>query len=263
MAVKVRGGVALGYQDEGHGDPALVLIHGWTCNRTFFRAQQLYFSARHRVVSVDLAGHGESDQPQGDFTVRGFAEDVAWLIGELGLDRPILVGHSLGGLVALETAVGFPHLVRAIVMLDPAPLTKPPPLRAALQAVIDSIAAGSDEARRRFIGSMFTPATPAPLRESLTKDMSSAPAAVAVGAMRAVLEYDGVAAAGRVGMPALHIASTPPRNPPHLLAEWLPGVISGWTVGAGHFNMIEAPIQVNDMVERFVDQHAGGPVRPA
>ena len=83
----------------------------------------------------------------------------------------------------------------------------------------------------------------------------AAPAPVASAAMRGILAFDGVKAAARCKVPALHIAATPPLNPPHLMTEWLPSVVNGWTVGAGHFNMLEAPEQVNGMIEGFLRHH--------
>jgi hypothetical protein len=79
---------------------------------------------------------------------------------------------------------------------------------------------------------------------------------VAANAIRGVLEFDGRAAAALCKVPALHLAATPPRNPPHLMSEWLPGVVNGWTVGAGHFNQLEVPDQVNSMIEGFL-RHYG------
>jgi pimeloyl-ACP methyl ester carboxylesterase len=83
----------------------------------------------------------------------------------------------------------------------------------------------------------------------------AAPAHVAAAAMRGILVFDGVKAAARCKVPALHIAATPPLNLPHMMTEWLPSVVNGWTVGAGHFNMMEAPEPVNGMIEGFVRHH--------
>ena len=75
---------------------------------------------------------------------------------------------------------------------------------------------------------------------------------VAADAMKGILAYDGVAAAARCKVPALHLAATPPLNPPHLMSERMPEVVNGWTVGAGHFNQLEVPDQVNAMIEAFL-----------
>jgi pimeloyl-ACP methyl ester carboxylesterase len=79
--------------------------------------------------------------------------------------------------------------------------------------------------------------------------MLSHPADIAAQVLRGTLGYDALPAAASVSVPVLHIAGTPPRNQPHLLAEWLPGVITAWPVARGHFAMLEAPEQVNLMIE--------------
>ena len=56
-------------------------------------------------------------------------------------------------------------------------------------------------------------------------------------------------------VPALHLAAAVPLNPPHLMSQWLPTVINGWTVGAGHFNQLEVPDQVNSMIECFMRRY--------
>ena len=60
-----RDGINLVYEERGSGSPAFVFVHGWTCDRSFFAPQADYFAKKHRVVSLDLRGHGQSDKPQG------------------------------------------------------------------------------------------------------------------------------------------------------------------------------------------------------
>jgi pimeloyl-ACP methyl ester carboxylesterase len=127
-----RDGVALAYEEAGTGDPPFLLVHCWCCDHSFLAPQLAHFSKSHRVLSVDLRGHGESDKPVQDYTVAGFAHDLAWICGELGVERPIVVGHSMGGNTALELAMRHPDVPAAIVMIDSAILPTPP-LREMLQ----------------------------------------------------------------------------------------------------------------------------------
>ncbi|GIX48317.1 MAG: 3-oxoadipate enol-lactone hydrolase [Candidatus Tectimicrobiota bacterium] len=243
----------LAYEDRGAGKPAFVFVHGWTCNRSFFAPQAEYFARRHRVVSVDLRGHGDSDKPQGEYSIATYADDLAYLIGQLGLGKVIAVGHSMGGITVLQLAAAHPDCVAAIVMVDPAPFVRPPELRQAAETMIAAIEAGNQEPRRQFITErLFLPTSDRKLVEDVLAVMLAAPPHVAASAMRGILAFDGVAAAARCRVPALHLAATPPLNPPHQMAEWLPGVVQGWTVGAGHFNQLEVPEQVNAMIEGFL-----------
>lgn len=64
MKITLDDGTALSYDESGRGSSTLLFVHGWLCNRSFFAPQFEYFSSRHRVVSVDLRGHGDSDKPR-------------------------------------------------------------------------------------------------------------------------------------------------------------------------------------------------------
>jgi pimeloyl-ACP methyl ester carboxylesterase len=241
MATITHNGVKLAFEDGGAGKPAFVFVHGWACDRSFFAPQAEHFARRHRVVSVDLRGHGESDKPSGPYPIAAYADDIACIIEQLGLGKTVAVGHSMGGKVVLQLAAAHPGCVAAIVMVDPAPFSSPPELRAAMESMVADIEAGDQEARRRFIKRMFPPTSDRQLVEKVSDVMLSVPAHVAANAVRGGLEFDGRAAAALCKVPALHLAATPPRNPPHLMSEWLPNVVNGWTVGAGHFNQLEVP----------------------
>lgn len=257
MPTITRDGVKLAYEERGGGSPTFVLVHGWTCDRSFFAPQAEHFSKRHRVVSVDLRGHGESDKPQGAYDIATYADDLASLIGELELGKVVAVGHSMGGITVLQLGAAYPDRVAAIVMVDPAPLAFPPELRAGIEGLVAAIENGNREPQRQFIeGNLFLPTSDKSLVKRVADTMCAAPGHVAVAAMKGILAFDGVAAAARCTVPALHLAATPPLNPPHLMSQWMPKVVNGWTVGAGHFNQLEAATQVNAMIEGFLRHHA-------
>ena len=256
MATITRDGIKLAYEDRGTGTPAFVLVHGWTCDRSYFAPQADHFATRHRVVSVDLRGHGESDKPQGGYPIRTFADDVAHVIDQLKLGKVIAVGHSMGGITVLQLAASYPDRVAGIVMVDPAPLAFSPELRAGIEAMVAAIEAGDRMPQRQFIENhLFLPGSDKALVKRVADGMCSAPGHVAAAAMRGILGFDGVAAAASCKVPALHIAATPPLNPPHLMSQWMPTVVNGMTVGAGHFNQLEAAAQLNAMIEGFMRHH--------
>jgi pimeloyl-ACP methyl ester carboxylesterase len=137
-------------------------------------------------------------------------------------------------------------------MVDPAPFVRPPELRARNEAMLAAMEAGDQEPQRQFITNMFLPTSDRRLVEDVLAVMLATPRHAAVSAMRGGLAFDGPAVAAQCQVPALHLAATPPRNPPHLMTQWLPTVVNGWTVGAGHFNQLEVPDQVNAMIEAFL-----------
>ena len=254
----VHKGTTLAFEDRGAGKPAFVFVHGWTCDRSSFAPQAEHFSRRHRVVSVDLRGHGESDKPQGPYPMAAYADDIAYIIEQLDLGKVIAVGHSNGGMTVLQLAVAHPDRVAAIVMVDPAPFVFSPERLASAEAVVAAIEIGNQEPQRQYIiNCMFLPTSDRQLVEFVMELMLAGPPHVAANAMRGALEFDGRAMAAQCKVPALHLAATQPgtpqpRNPPHLMSEWLPNVVNGWTVGAGHFSQLEVPDQVNAMIEAFL-----------
>jgi len=86
-----REDVGLAYEDLGTGEPPLVLIHGVACHRGFWAPQLAHFSSDHRIVAVDLRGHGDSDAPVQRYSIDGFAADVAWMCDRLGVCQPVRI----------------------------------------------------------------------------------------------------------------------------------------------------------------------------
>ena len=117
--VQAADGVPIVYQTAGAGETAVVFVHCWACNRQFWRHQvEPVAAAGYRVVTLDLPGHGESGSERADWSVDGLAADVETVLDELGLERVILVGHSMGGPVSLAAARRIPGRVRGIACVD-------------------------------------------------------------------------------------------------------------------------------------------------
>ena len=81
-----------------------MFVHGWLCNRSFWKDQIKHFANDYTVVAIDLRGHGQSSSEIENLSINAFAQDVTAVISSLGLSNVTIIGHSLGGLVALETA---------------------------------------------------------------------------------------------------------------------------------------------------------------
>jgi pimeloyl-ACP methyl ester carboxylesterase len=250
-----RNGTTLAYEATGTGDPPFVFVHGWTCNHTHFAPQVAHFGRRHRVVAVDLRGHGASDAPEQEYTVSGFADDVAWLCEQVGVSRPILVGHSMGGTVVLDVAARYPELPRAVVMIDAAPIVGTSPSADMAAEVAAALAGPEGAATRAAIieGATASLHLDPALHAKVKADMNAVPAHVANSAVANGTLWDGEAAARACRVPALHIGADDPHNDAAALRALNPCLRTGQTVGAGHFNQLEVPDQVNAMIERFLE----------
>lgn len=113
-------GIPIHYEVRGArtGDPTLVLIHGWSHNRKFWEPHSTTLAETHQVVAVDLAGFGESGTGRAAWTVEAFGEDVAAAVNQLGVERVVLIGFSMGGPVALEAALRVPGRVVGVILVD-------------------------------------------------------------------------------------------------------------------------------------------------
>jgi pimeloyl-ACP methyl ester carboxylesterase len=250
MAYLTRDGVKLYYDEAGSG-PAMVLVHGWCCNRTYFAPQTERFARDHRVISVDLRGHGDSDAPEGDYSMPAFADDVAWMCRELGATNVVAVGHSMGGSVVAFLAARHSSLVKAMVAVDSAIISSER-FVGIITPVLEKLSGeGYLEASRVMVEAMFDPEDEPELRARILREMTSAPQHVMVGSMRGNAEAFPETL-GRIEQPSLLISAG--RFPVDLvkLREVAPRLRYAQTVGSGHFNQLEVPEQVNAMIERFL-----------
>lgn len=246
-------GLRLAYDAAGAGDPPMIFIHGWCCDRSYFAPQFEHFASGHAVVAMDLRGHGESGRPAarpGGYAMDVMADDVLSVAAAAGCDRPVLVGHSLGALIGLSCAARA-GVIRALVMVDPAPITNEKAKRFFRESVAAVAADDNGSWRTTFVEGMFLP-TDAARRAAIIEQMTRTPPAISAEVMRVMGEFDGAGALAQATVPVLSIGSAVPSNASTDLRRLCPAITVGQTVGSGHFNQLEVPDQVNAMIERFL-----------
>jgi len=249
-----RDGVALAYTQSGSGKPPLVFLHGWASDHTIFTPQLAHFSQTHRTLAVDLRGHGQSDKPEQNYTMAGFADDVAWLCSRLVVVKPVIVGHGMGGNIALELAARYPDVATAIVLLDtvlfPLPGLKEHvllPLEAALRGPTYR------ETIRQVITGLFLPAADQARKTRLVERAATMPQHVALSAFQNhLITYDAAASAAACRVPVGYIAATTPMTDLARFRSVCPQLVTSQMVLAGHFAPVVVPDQVNAMIERFL-----------
>ncbi|HMR63923.1 MAG TPA: alpha/beta hydrolase [Anaerolineae bacterium] len=244
-------GVKLAYREAGRGAPPLLLVHGFCGNHTHLAPQFDYFRGNHRVVAVDRRGHGHSDKPNQAYTIEGFADDLAWLCHQLGLYKPVIVVHSMG-VIGLDLAARFPELPAALVLLD-APFFPPPEVLTGFQQLLDGLRSPTYRAvLRQTVGNLiFVSTANQPRKADLIRAMVELPQQVIVSSWENFLTYNPELTVAECRVPLLHLSSAFPANLTRL-RELCPQVVTGQTVGAGHFPQLEVPEQVNAMIDRFL-----------
>ena len=247
-----REGIALGYADAGGGEPPVLLVHGWGTDRQLLQPLFAYLQRSHRVVSVDLRGHGESDAPEQAYTVQGYADDVAFLAAELGLEKPVVIGHSMGGLIALDVAARYGDRISAAVILE-AMVAAPESRVAGLGPVLAGVRTEGYRAVLTGLMNYLTgPHFDAAERARLVRTVTSCPQHVLVSAMEDMLAFDSAAAAARVTCPLLYLGTSTTYADLDRLRQLCPQLVTGQLVGCGHYFPLEVPEQLNAMVGRFL-----------
>jgi pimeloyl-ACP methyl ester carboxylesterase len=244
--------------------PPLVLVQGWTGDHRIFAPQIAHFSRNRRVVAVNLRGHGASDAPKQEYTLPSFADDVAWQCGQLGLEKPMIIGHSLGGVVALELCGCHPDLAAGVIMIDspvlpPLAVRESPDMHRLIEAIggpdYQTLARANawesgcdydDPARRKAI-----------FDEYILPPCEKTPQHVAYSSLKnAILNYDPEPAARACKIPMAYISADTPQvdvaRDLDRLKELCPQLMIAKTLLSGHFNTLEVADQVNAMIERFL-----------
>jgi len=271
-----RGGVRLAHFElgpEAPQSPPLVLVNGWTGDHGIFTPQIVHFGQTRRVVAVDLRGHGVSDAPEQEYTMAGFADDIAWQCAQLGLKKPVVIGHSLGGAVALELCGRYPDLASGMVMIDsivmaPAALRDSPDLRRLLAGIGGPDYRAVSKANAWEIGCDFDD----PARRKMIYDSyilppcEKIPQQAAYSAIKNFTQnYDPTPAAEACKIPMAYISADVAlvnmARDLGRLKELCPQLVEAKTMLAGHFNTIEVADQVNAMLDRFLAVGLGRPPR--
>jgi pimeloyl-ACP methyl ester carboxylesterase len=247
-------GVALAYTDVGSG-PSVLLLHGMACDRSHMLDLAFHLSGRYRCVALDLRGHGQSDAPPTGYATDVLVDDIVRAIEALGLERPVVIGHSRGGSLALALASRRPDLVRALVLLDSG--IRSSAGRAADLGPFYATLGGADHAERVAAFARERLLEPTDGEEVIHKVetvMGATPAHVFLGMAEGVLDFDSWAAAQQSTMPTLLVLSA---RPSFLDTASLDALPPSWqvarVVGAGHFVQLVVPDQVHAMVDRFLE----------
>lgn len=121
MRITMPDGCAIHLESVGHGDTAVVLLHGIMTSGAVFKRQVDALSGAYRVIMVDLRGFGQSDQPETGYSEENYVSDLKYIIDHLGLNRPIIAGWSMGGTIALAFAATFPGIASRVVLIGTTP----------------------------------------------------------------------------------------------------------------------------------------------
>ncbi len=231
------------YSSYGNARKALVLIHGWTCDETFWASNIPGLSRQYRVLTVDLPGHGQSE-PAPEYSIDAFADAVSAVMTEAKVKRATIVGHSMGGHVLLAMARRHREQVTSLVAVDAAFYAPPSAARAKAKGR-NFLGPEALKARETIIRNMFSAATMPATREHILRVMLAVPEEVAEGGIQAMRDPE-FWREDRIDLPFLEIAagSSAYISLPALRSRF-PRAQLRRIRGTGHFLMMEKPQSFN------------------
>lgn len=236
---------------QGEG-PTIIFVHGWTCDSRSWREQTPAFIGDYRVVTIDLPGHGASQEPASveDYSMELFADAVEAVRSELSANKIVLVGHSMGAAVIRAYALKYPDHVAGLVAVDghleQRGWTKIEP----------STEPVTRATRAAFIEAMFVDGTAEPLRQDIRAMMMGASAMTAQGAFNAMASPDNQSTQ-IIKAPALTVWANNTRQDPDFdTREFIPDWNETRLPDTGHFLMMEQPDEFNAILREFLLKRA-------
>jgi len=182
--VASKDGTPISYEVYGKGEPTLVFVHGWSCDSRYWMKQIGPFSQNHKIILIDLAGHGHSGITRKEYSMKAFGEDVQAVVEAEGDENTILIGHSMGGTVIAEAARLMPQKVKALIGVDTYENIEYPLSKEEYNMMITPFENDFQTGTGQFVRQMLLPAEDTMLQNWIIADMSAAPPFVAINAMK-------------------------------------------------------------------------------
>ena len=250
--VTSKDGVEIVYVAEGEGNTALVFIHGWSCDKSYWFEQMKVFSPKYKVVAIDLGGHGESGFARENWTVESYGEDVAAVVNHLKLDKVILIGHSMGGYVIIEAAKLLKGKILGLVGADTYQSFTDDWSAEQKEGFLKPFNDNFSETTKEFVKSMFPQTADSMLVKKVAGDMSSANPQVAVSAMRNLFFYDPVPVLKEINLPIISINCDMYPVSVDENKKYVKSFEVKMLKGVGHFVMLEKPEEFDNLLDETV-----------
>ena len=265
--------IELKHDDAGSGDPAIILIHGFSSGPEDWAAQAKHLASKHRVISVALRGHGISERGSAPMSMEQLATDCLEILQDKGIGNAILGGHSMGTRVAIEAHRQAPAVVKGLILMDGSNATSQSDLDTALAGFETALKdLGYDGFAKMLFEQMFYDAKHDALKEQCVARALKVPEEIGSPLYKNLITWDGTVtenALRAAQIPILVVQSTTRdakggrralepgevgayesfvlKHAPHADVVGMPGL--------GHYTMIEAPGEVNAAIDKWLDQH--------
>jgi pimeloyl-ACP methyl ester carboxylesterase len=239
-------------------DVALLFVHGWCCDSSYWREQTLYFARKYKVVTVDLAGHGKSGHNRKIYSVDSFGQDVKAVIEDLDAKKVIVIGHSFGGEIVAEAARLEPNRVIGIIGVDTLHNVEEDINEQMVKEMADEFKKDFKGAMRTFVGQMLPKDIKPELKKWIIDDMSSAPADIAINAFEQYVDklrdrkVAGEFKEIKIPVRCVNADLWPTNSEAN--RKYMTSFDVKIMKGAGHFPMLERPEEFNKLLEQSIEE---------
>src|SRR3954469_3954131 len=248
-------GAKVHYTEYGAGENALLFVHGWACDETFWSGQAAPLGATFHVITIDLPGHGQSDKPRIAYTMDLYARAIDAVLRDAKVNVATLIAHSNGTPVVRQFYRKFPGKTRGLVIVDGA--LRPFGDKAMMEKFVARLKAPNyEEAAGQLIDSIMSPIQDGALREKIKTAMMRTPQYVAAGEMEATLD-DALWKTDKINVPVLMILAKQPAWSAEY-EQFVRGIVPDldyqvWE-NVSHFLMMEQPEKFNGVLETFIEK---------
>lgn len=247
----------IAYNVYGTGKTSLIFVHGWSCDSRYWNNQTSVFLKGYKVITIDLAGHGNSSSNRVDYTMLSFANDIKAVIDREKIDRAILIGHSMGGGVIAKVSQLISNKIISIIGIDTYQNVAEKLPQKAFDEMIKPFENNFVNAAQSFVLTMFPKETDKELIHWIKEDMSSAPKSIALSAFRNYLgQYvnsEAIQVFESITIPVVSInarlwPTNPEENRKHIKNYKL-----FYIEETGHFPMMEKPEEFNKLLKEALE----------
>jgi CubicO group peptidase (beta-lactamase class C family)/pimeloyl-ACP methyl ester carboxylesterase len=253
-------GVPMAYVDRGQGEPAVVFVHCGNCRKEIWDETLAAFGTSHRVVAMDLPGHGRSGAGRTTWSLPALGADVAALVDHLKLGKVILVGNSLGGPVSLEAARRLgPGRVLGVVAVDTLHDVEREWPEEAWRRQLDAYRKDFPTACTELMLRLLPRSAPAATRQRVDRETCDNDPAAAVALLETLHAYDTKAALRDAGVPVWAINSSGLPSAPGVNRRYAKTFELFLMDGVGHYPQVERPAEFQAHLRLAVDAMATVP----
>jgi pimeloyl-ACP methyl ester carboxylesterase len=249
-------GAKVHYTDYGAGENALLFVHGWSCDETFWGGQAPALAAKFHVITVDLPGHGQSDKPQIAYTMDLYARALDAVLEDAKIKGAVLIGHSNGTPVIRQFYRKFPAKTRGLVIVEGG--LRPFGDKAMMEKFVARLKEPNyEETVGKMIDGMTSPIQDAALRAKIKTTMLRTPQYVASAEFDSTLD-DALWKPDKIDVPVLMILAKQPAWSAEY-EQFVRGIVPDldyqlWE-GVSHFLMMEQPAKFNSALVAFLEKH--------